>query len=231
MARHAAQEETPSSGVDVLIARLREEGVSAGRSEADKITGDARAEAKRTLDKARAEAAQHLAASRKEADTYRAAGEEALKTAMRDTILDMKATLMERFSGDVKRLISHQLKDQEMLKQMILELAGRARESAELSESEPLEIMLPEEAIGLEELRGNPEELQKGPLTKFVFGLTGEMLREGVSFSASEDVQAGIRVQVKEKDIILDLTEEAVAGLLLQHLQPRFRAILEGIVK
>ena len=57
------------------------------------------------------------------------------------------------------------------------------------------------------------------------------MLREGVSFSASEDVQAGIRVQVKDKDIILDLTEEAVAGLLLQHLQPRFRAILEGIVK
>ena len=36
---------------------------------------------------------------------------------------------------------------------------------------------------------------------------------------------------MKDEDIVLDLTDEAVAGLLLLHLQPRFRAILEGIVK
>jgi len=34
-----------------------------------------------------------------------------------------------------------------------------------------------------------------------------------------------------DKDISLDLTDEAIAALLLEHLQPRFRAILEGIVK
>ena len=68
-------------------------------------------------------------------------------------------------------------------------------------------------------------------MTGFVLGLTGDMLREGVTFRSSDDMGPGIRVEVKDKDIVLDVSEEAVAGLLLQHLQPRFRAILEGIVK
>ena len=59
------------------------------------------------LDKAEAEARDRLEAAHKEADAYRsAAGESAVKTAMRDTVLDMKSTLMQRFSSDVKRLVS-----------------------------------------------------------------------------------------------------------------------------
>ena len=229
MAKQTADPKPISSGVDALIARLRDEGVSSGRSEAERILNEARAEAKRIVDKANAEAKEHLETSRKEADAYRAAGQEALKTAMRDTVLDMKSTLMQRFSADVKRLVSHQLQDPEVLKRMILEVAGRVR--ADAGDEDELEIVLPEAVAGLEELRSNPEELRKGPLTKFVFGLTGEMLREGVTFSPSDDMETGIRIHVPERGIALDLTDEAVAALLLQHLQPRFRAILEGIVK
>jgi len=231
MARQATDDKKLSSGVDELIAKLRDEGVSAGRAEADSIVGDARAQAKKILDNANADARDRIEVARKESDAYRAAGEAALKTAMRDTVLDMKMALMERFSSDLKRLVSHQMQDPEVLKQMILEVAGRARAGGEVSDADELEIILPEEAVGLEELRVNPEELRKGRLTKFVLGLTGEMLREGVAFSGSQDIAAGIQIQLKDKDITLDLTEKAVAALLLQHLQPRFRAILEGIVK
>ncbi len=231
MAKQTAQADAPSSGVDALIARLKDEGVSAGRSEAEKLVRDARGEAKKSLDKARAEAKQHLEASRKEADAYRAAGEEALKTAMRDTVLDMKSTLMQRFSSDVKRLVSQQLQDPEVLKQMIVAVAGRVRKDADVEDDDALEVILPEAVAGLEELRNNPEKVRKGKLTDYVFGLTGEMLREGVSFSASDEVTNGIHIRMKDKNITLDLTEEAVAALLLQHLQPRFRAILEGVVK
>ncbi len=231
MAKQAAEEAVLSSGVDALIARLREEGVSSGRAEAERILAEARTEAQQLLDKATAEARERLETARKEADAYRAAGEAALKTAMRDTVLDMKATLVERFSSDVKRLVSHQLQDPEVLKRMILELARRIRDEGGLGDEDELELILPEAVVGLEELRGNPEELRKGPMTDFVFGLTGEMLRAGVTFSAADDLTAGLRVQVKDKDVTFDLTEEAVAALLLRHLQPRFRAILEGIVK
>jgi V/A-type H+-transporting ATPase subunit E len=230
MARQTA-ELPSSSGVDALIARLREEGVSAGRSEAERIIGDAQSQANRILDKAQREARERLDAAHKEADAYRAAGEEALRTAMRDMVLDMKAALMEKFSSDVRRLVSHHLEDPTLMRQMILEVAGRARASAAMEEGENLEILLPEKAVGVEELRRNPAELKKGRLTGLVFGLTGDMLRDGVTFSASDEVQGGIRIHMVDKDITLDLTDQAVADFLLQHLQPRFRAVFEGVVK
>ncbi|WP_119165297.1 hypothetical protein [Algihabitans albus] len=231
MTRRDIGETESSSGVDALIARLREEGVSAGRNRAAEIVSEAQRQAKQILDKAHAEARDRLETARREADAYRAAGEEALKTAIRDTILSMKADLMERFSSDVRRLTSQQLAEPEILRKMILEIAGRVRDEAGVADRDELEVVLPDAAIGLEELRNNPEELGKGRLTKLVLGLTGEMLRDGVTFSASEESAAGIQVKVEGKDVTLDLTDEAVADLLLQHLQPRFRAVLEGIVK
>lgn len=230
MAKQAV-EVASSSGVDALIARLRDEGVEAGRGEAERIVREAREQANRILEKAQKEARERLDAAHKEADAYRAAGEEALRTAMRDTVLDMKATLMERFSSDVRRLVSHHLQDPELIRQMILEVAGRARENAAIGESDRLDVLLPEEVVGLEELRQNPAEVGSGRLTGLVLGLTGDMLRGGVTFSSSGEGHAGIRIRAVDEDITFDLTEQAVADLLLQHLQPRFRAVFEGVVK
>ncbi len=231
MAKAAKEALPPASGVDALIAKLRDEGVSAGRGQAEKIVADARAQAARIVDKSKAEAKEHLAAARKEGDAYQAAGEEAVKTAMRDTVLDMKSRLMQRFSADVKRLASDEIGKDETLKQMILELVGRVRQDTGLDKADGVEVILPEKAAGLEELRKNPAELQKGAATRYVLGLTDEMLREGLVFSASEDVESGVRIRIDKGEITIDLTDEAIAALLLQHLQPRFRAVLEGIVK
>lgn len=225
------EEQVSSSGVDALITRLRDEGVAAGRSEAEKIVHEAQSKANKILDKAQKEARQRLDAAYKESEKYKTAGEEALKTAIRDTVLAMKEALMERFTSEVRRLVSHQMEDPELIRKMILEVAGRASEGVSLEESEPLDVLLPERIVGLEELRRNPEELLKGRLTGLVLGLTGEMLRSGVTFSVADDAAEGIRVQLVDKDIKLDLSDKAVADLLLQHLQPRFRAVFEGVVK
>jgi V/A-type H+-transporting ATPase subunit E len=95
----------------------------------------------------------------------------------------------------------------------------------------PVEVHLPERAAGLEELRQDPHELQDGQLTSLVLGLTREMLKEGVTIAVSEEVPSGVRVRIVEDAVELDMTQEAVAALLLRHLQPRFRAILEGVVR
>ena len=215
MAKAAKEALPPASGVDALITRLRDEGVSAGRGEAEKIVAEAQAKAKAIVDKAKAEAKEHLAAARKEGDAYQSAGEEAVKTAMRDTILEMKSRLMQRFSADVKRLASEELGKDETLREMILELVGRVRADTGLEKAGEVEVILPEKAAGLEELRKNPAELQKGAATRYVLGLTDEMLREGVTFSASEEVESGVRIRVVEGDITIDLTDEAIASLLL----------------
>jgi V/A-type H+-transporting ATPase subunit E len=231
MADAENRSQPPSQGIDALIARLREQGVSAGREEAEKIVADARARAKEIVDQAKEEARKHIEASHKEADAFQSAGVAAIQMAMRDTILDMKSHLMQQFSSDVKRLVSRNLQDEALLRQMILEVAGRARDSVDAADAAHLDIVLPEEVVGLNELRNNPDELRRGKLTHFVLGLSDEILRKGVTFAASDEHESGIRIHMVDQDVSLDLTDEAIAALLLEHLQPRFRAILEGIVK
>ncbi|QYZ66556.1 MAG: ATP synthase subunit epsilon [Gammaproteobacteria bacterium (ex Lamellibrachia satsuma)] len=47
----------------------------------------------------------------------------------------------------------------------------------------------------------------------------------------SDDDLPGIRLSIRGDAIKLDVTEAAVTELLLAHLQPRFRALVEGIVR
>lgn len=227
----AAKNHTIASGVDALIARLREEGTTAGREEADRIIDEAKAQAQTIVQQAEAKAQDRLEKARKEADDLTSAGKDALKVAMRDTVLALKSQLMQRFSSDVERLVSHDLHDEALLRQMILEVVGRVRDGAKIEPDDKLEVVLPEEVMGLDTLRHQPDEATQGKLTDFVLALTSELMREGVSFSPAEDPQIGIRVRLVDHDVTLDLTDEAVAALLLQHLQPRFRAVLDGVIR
>lgn len=217
------------SGVDALVARLRDDGVAAGRSEAEAIVARARAEAKAITEGAAAEARELVTAARKEADAYRSAGEDALKAAMRDAVLGMKAQLMARFTTDVQRLVSEEVMKPELLRAMILAVAGRV--GAGLGEDDRIAVVLPETAIGLDDLRRDPDELEHGALTGLALGLAADMLRSGVTLSTADAQRPGIAVVARDGRLVVDLSDEAVAALLLQHLQPRFRAILEGITR
>ena len=222
-------QEVTSHGVDALIDKLRNDGVAAGKAEAERLISEAETEAAKIVSAAKAEAASQLRKVRKAADSYTAAGEEALNIAMRDAVLSMKSGLMVQFELDVKRMVSASLADPDMLKQMVLELVGSAREAT--GAGKDTEVILPAEIVGTQAIRENPDDIQSGKLTKFVLGLTQQMLEDGVILHAADDLQGGIRARVKNKDIMLDLSDTAVASLLMQHLQPRFRAALEGVIK
>jgi V/A-type H+-transporting ATPase subunit E len=68
-------------------------------------------------------------------------------------------------------------------------------------------------------------------LTRFVQLVSRGLLREGVSFGVASDRQAGLHLRLVDRDVVLDLSDVAVSEAILQHLQPRFRALLEGVVK
>ncbi len=229
----AAKSNAPrtSAGVEKLIKRLREDGVAAGRSEAERLLADAQAEARTILEKAEAEAARKKEEGRMEGEKLRRAGEDALRAATRDTVLDFKQRLTERFAQDVGKAVSAALVDEALLQEMILVVAGRAREEASLDKAKKVEMILPRTAVGLDDLRRKPEELREGTLTHFVAAMAGEMLRAGITFGRAEDEAGGIRLTLPDDGVSIDLTDRAVAEAILVHLQPRFRALLEGVVK
>ncbi len=231
LGRDKAANTPTAAGVDALISRLRDEGVAKGREEASRIEREAQQQAARLKRAAEAEAEQVVAAARQEAAALKTAGEDALRLAMRDTVLELKAVLTREVNEKVHRLITTELKREAFLQQLILEVAGRGRDEAGVEPGEAMTVVLPDELVSIEELRRNPLELREGSLSHFVLAVASEVLGEGVRFTVAEDDASGIRIRLQDKHLEIDLTDAKVAELILAHLQPRFRAILEGTVK
>lgn len=219
-----------ASGIEELIGRLRREGVEEGEAEASRMLADAETKARDILQKAEAKATAMRDAARDEADRTRKSGEEALRAAMRDAVLELKDDLARRFAEQVGGTVSDMTRDDEMLKAMILSVAARARTDSGAEAAKEMEVILPRSAVGLDQLRKNPEELKEGTLSHFVASEAREMLREGITLSRAEDDAAGLRLVLKDNGMEVDLTDRAVASVILRHLQPRFRALLEGVV-
>ncbi|WP_179379329.1 hypothetical protein [Jannaschia marina] len=216
-----------SKGVEALLERLRADGVAAGEAEAARLTAEAKTEAARVLRDATADAEALKTSARRETDAYRKAGEEALEIAMRDAVLTMKSGLMRQFEADVRAMVTQASADPDTIRDMVLEVAGRARPAGD----DGAAVILPAEVVGPDAIRADPGSVRGSRLTGFVLGLTAEMLREGIELHAAEDLEAGIRVRVDGEDLEIDLSDAAIASLLMQHLQPRFRAVMEGVLR
>ncbi len=215
--------ETPqASGVQELIARIRDDGVAAGEEKADEIVAEARREAARLLADAQAQAQEIHTKASQEIESYRHAALEALKLAARDTRLQLEAAVMAAFEGHVKRLVVPVTYDGSFVRAMIMVLAGQVAE--QYSEDDELRIMVSDMLVGRE---AENEKLNEG-IREAVLGISDQMLREGVEIIPSSEVSGGARVQVIGKDLEFDLTDGALTKLLMKHLLPRYRSILEG---
>lgn len=216
-----------SSGIEELIGRLREQGVEEGKAQADELMEQTRLKAEKRLDDARREADSLVRQAREEAEQTKRAGEEAVRLAVRDAMLRLKSEMVDQFADRVRRLVTRELQDGDFLKELILEVGGRSAPSS----GQSAKLLLPEDAIGLEQLRRDPEEVKEGNLSHFVASITKDMLRDGLEIGSRDDTSAGIRIQLLDENVEIELTDEAITELLLRHLVPRFRAIMEGIIQ
>ncbi len=220
-----------SHGVEALIERLRNEGVAEGKQQAEAIIAEARQKAAEINERASTEAEAIIKKARKQADDFKSAGEDALKLAARDAHLKLRETIMQRFSEEVNRLVGKAMEPDMFMEKLVLQVVGRVSEQAKLKEQDGFTIKLPEDVIGIEDLRKNPEELEQGTLAHFVLSIMATLLRQGIELQPTSEFDRGIKIYLKDGQVEVDLTDQAVAAVLLEHLQPRFRALLEGVVK
>jgi V/A-type H+-transporting ATPase subunit E len=217
-----AVEEPTSAGVQDLIARIRDDGVQAGRQEAEQILADAQRRAARMIEDARAEVEEMRQKARAEIQTEETAALEALKLAARDTGLRLEAEVVSAFESCVKRLVSPVAHDGSVIRALALVLAGHAVE--EFVKDREIQILVSD--LLFKEADESSELKERA--TRAVLGITGEMLREGVELIPSSDVEGGARVRIVGENLEIDLTDEAIHRVLMKHLLPRFRRILEG---
>jgi len=225
------KQQIASSGVEALLERLKNEGVVAGQEQAENLVDNAQKRAEWIIETAELEAKALVDQAKKEAEDIRSSGQDALKLAARDAFLRLRDNLLGSFSDEVMRVVGEQMSDKAYTEQLILALAGTVREKSAVDLSKEIVISLPEDVIGVEELRTNPEELKQGSLSHYTAAIAANLLRNGVSFQVTEDINAGLSIRLVDDAMVIDFTDETVSTLLLEHLQPRFRALLQGIVK
>ena len=212
-------------GVQKLIDRLSDEGVAEGQRQADKIITEAQHRGEGVLKNARLQANDILKEARQEAETFQKAGEEALQLAARDAVRDVGVRIHNGLRDRLQELVHQEMQKPDLIKNMILEITARARKDIG---DEAVEILLPDEIVTEAETRESIESGDKDTLTKFVEGMIGESLREGVSVNLGIHGQRGVTMRVVEENIEIDLTEDAITELLARHLLPRFRAVMRS---
>lgn len=212
---------TKASGVQELITRIRDQGVRAGREEADQLVANAKKEAARLLENARTEIDALRRQTSADIEAEKTAALEALKLAARDTGLELQAAVVRQFERKVNRLVSDITMDVEFLQTLVLVLAGRSAD--EYIKDKDIKLLANKVAFGMRE---DPEVKETAGRTALT--IASDMLREGVELVPAGDIRGGVRVQVVDDHLEIDLTSDAVSKLLLQNLLPRFRALLTG---
>jgi V/A-type H+-transporting ATPase subunit E len=211
-----------SSGVQELISRIRDEGVQAGKQQAEKALQQARAEAAKILADTKAECQALREKTQADIEAYRTAALESLKLAVRDTVLQLKSKVASAFEGFVRRLVTSATHDEELVKAIVLVLAGHAAD--EFIKDREIQILV-NDAI----LSGKSDPKLRERSKQTILALTSDMLREGIELVPSGEVQGGARVRLIKDKLEIDLSEKAVTRMLYQQILPRYRAILEGV--
>jgi len=208
----------PSSGVQELVQRLRDEGVAAGRREAERILAAAREEAARILAAARRDAEQMTQATQATIETERQAARAALDLAWRDAVLQLRGQLEAVFVRRLQSLVTGSLRDPKVLVELVVD-AVRQVLAADRS-PERAQLLVPESAAQ------DPPQAQA--LDALAATLAKDLLQGGVDLVREPQVGAGVRVHLTERGLELAVTDETLAALLLERLLPRFRALFEA---
>jgi V/A-type H+/Na+-transporting ATPase subunit E len=214
------------SGVQELIDKLQSQGAAEGQKRAEQIIKEAQAEASRLIKEAKAEADKIFSDAQRKIETERASAHAAIQVAFRDSELALRSQFKDTFSQHLKKLVSAELRDKEIIRQLILLMASS--QSAEVAATKKVEISIPSALF--EKGETGPQLSQKGKenLHHLILGITSQMLREGVELKAAEEVSGGIRVALVGEDIEIDLTDNALSNLMLKYILPRYRAIISG---
>lgn len=212
-----------SAGVQQLIERIRDDGVQAAQEEANRLLQDAKKKAIDIVAQATSEADAERAKARAQIEVQHAAAEDALKLAARDTVLELKARVMSRFDEFVKRLVVSATADKDLVRSIVLVLAGHAAE--EFIGDKAIQVRI-SNAL-LEGTSGAALE-DEGMLA--ILALSSDMLREGLELIADAEIEGGARVRLVADKLEIDLSDRAIARLISQRLLPRFKAIMEGAV-
>lgn len=217
--------DTVSKGVQELIDEIREKGVCAGKDEGARIVADAESRAEWILQQANEQAERVRQQAEQDALFIRESGKEALQLAMRDVLLRLRDEISVHLAHELGSILRNRVRQEDGLLALLKGVAARL-----VGESVPEMLLIPDSVVGVDAIRGNPKALTEGALPELLAAVLGPLMEQGVTVLAVSGLDGGCTLQYQDGLVSVELTDKVLAAALMSHLQPRFRAILEGVV-
>ncbi len=192
--------------LDGLIEKIKQDGIAEAQRSAAEIIKKAEADAQEIISKAKQNADQIVAEGQQNAAKLQANAEAAIRQAARDTILVTKENLQKLFDRVFKKEIAKTLSP-EFIKDLIVTMVKSTTADTRF------EFVVSE----------NDVEKMK----TLVLAATRDSLKEPVTFRVDRGIAAGFRVSRNGEEVYYDFTDQSIAEVLQEFLNPAIRTLIE----
>ncbi|MEK6764821.1 MAG: hypothetical protein AABY49_01140 [Planctomycetota bacterium] len=206
--------ESSNTNLNDLIQKIKSEGIEEAERKSEEIIKEARLTASKILNKAGLDAEAIIKKAEEEIRKKEIIGKMALEQAARDIILSIRTSLTEIFDSLIKREYQTVLSGKTLEAVLIKLIEGWQRdETGDLN----IELLLSE---------SDRNALLEGFLSKL-----NEEIKAGIELKAHPNIEGGFRVGVKGSHVYHDFTDEGIAEVLAEYLNPRFYNFLDSLKK
>ena len=192
-----------------LIEKIKEDGILEAEKKTNQLVKEAEKRAQDITEEANKKKDDLIKDAQNEAERLKAQSEEAIRQAVRDSLLMLKQNIITLFDNILVENVNKQM-DMSILQKSIIKLIENFRKDDVLD----IEILL----------GGNDKkELEKKLLEK----LSSEM-RKGIIIKVSKDIKTGFRIGEKDKNYYYDFTDKAISDALKQYLNSKLLKIINN---
>lgn len=193
--------------LDSLLEKIKKDGVEEAEKKARDIISRTEQKSSHIITHAEEEKKRILSEAENEAARIKRQAEDSIRNALRDAQISLKQKLTEIFDAIIKTRVNEQFSD-DILKEMLLKLVDNFKKD----KITDLDILISK----------NDEQKMRD----FVVNSFSEEIRKGITVKPSPSIEAGFRIGKKGENFYYDLTDEAVAELLKNYLNPKFSEFL-----
>ncbi|MGR3302713.1 MAG: hypothetical protein ACUZ8I_09460 [Candidatus Scalindua sp.] len=207
-------EENSKTNLDDLIQKIKSEGIEEAERKSEEIIKAARLTASEIMNKAGLDAEAITGEAEEEIRKKEVISKMALEQAARDIILSIRTSLTELFDSLIKREYKNVLSGKTLETVLIKLIEGWQKdEMGELN----IELLLSE---------SDRNALLEGFLSRL-----NKEIKAGIELKVHPNIEGGFRIGMKGSHVYHDFTDEGIADVLAEYLNPRFYDFIDSLKK
>jgi V/A-type H+-transporting ATPase subunit E len=195
-----------------LIDKIKSEGIAKAEKTGKQIRQKAEENAAALIADARKKAEAIVDAAKEKARKFEITGKKAVGQAGRDLLLKLKSDIVNVLDAVIKQEVKGTLTG-DVLKEIITRLITAWADKGDAD----ITILL--------------SKSDRKMLEDHFHKKLSKKMKEGITFSSGQGVDAGFRIVEKDGSAFYDLTDKGIAEVLSQYLSPQLKECIENALK